>query len=57
MVTTAAYPAHPILKGHICVQCGGELFVGLSQSGTVNIDYVYLQPGEWGRFKGLPVKL
>ncbi len=35
------------------IRCAGELRVGVE--GSVNIDFVYLQPGSWGRFKGLPV--
>ena len=42
-------------KAHICVKCGGEFVVSLKQDGTVNIDFVFLQPGVWGRYKGLPV--
>lgn len=40
---------------HICVECGGQFFVGLSSPGSANVDYVFLQPGEWGRFNGLQV--
>ena len=42
---------------HVCVSCGGQFQVGLQDSpgATVQIDYVYLQPGDWGRFAGLPV--
>lgn len=40
---------------HICVRCGGQFVLALETPGTVNLDYVYLSPGEWGRFKGLPV--
>ena len=43
--------------GHICVQCGGELLVGLNGAGSVNLDFVYLQPGTWGRVGDLPVLL
>ena len=35
--------------GHICIKCAGELYIG-STRGSVHIDYVYLQPGQWGRF-------
>lgn len=38
---------------HICVQCGGELLVGVQGVGDANVDYVFLQPGTWGRFQGL----
>ena len=41
--------------GHVCVRCGAEFVVGLRSPGDVSIDYVVLQPGEWGRFGGLPV--
>eukprot|EP00729_Bicosta_minor_P005274 gene5274-28010_t len=37
-------------QGHICIRCGGEFVVGLETPGTVNIDYVFLQPGAWGRW-------
>ena len=47
--------------GHSCVRCAGQFGVGASGgvgggAGTVDIDYVVLQPGEWGRFNGLPVR-
>ena len=41
--------------GHVCVSCGAEFQVGLAAPGEVNIDYVYFQPGEWGRVNGLGV--
>ena len=34
----------------------GRLSISLRQPGTVDLGYVFLQPGEWGRFKGLPVR-
>ena len=40
---------------HVCIKCAGQLFIGLAQPGAVAVDFVYLEPGEWGRFKGLPV--
>ena len=42
-------------KAHICVKCGGEFEIALAKPGTVNVDFVFLQPGSWGRYKGLPV--
>lgn len=42
-------------QGHICVQCGGEIFVGLAGTGSANFDFVYLQPGSWGRFANQPI--
>ena len=41
---------------HVCIKCGGQFTVALVSNGKeaqANIDYVVLQPGEWGRFKGL----
>jgi alpha-L-arabinofuranosidase len=46
---------HGSTSGHVCVRCGGEFAVGLSAPGDALIDFVFLQPGEWGRYKGLPV--
>ena len=44
-------------QGHICIRCGGEFVVGLETPGTVNIDYVFLQPGAWGRWgTGGPIR-
>jgi alpha-L-arabinofuranosidase len=34
----------------------GRLAVVLRQPGAVVLGHVFLQPGEWGRFKGLPVR-
>eukprot|EP00051_Salpingoeca_urceolata_P021197 m.328061 g.328061 ORF g.328061 m.328061 type:complete len:807 (-) comp19750_c0_seq31:149-2569(-) len=33
---------------HICVRCSGQVTIGLASKGSVNIDYVFLQPGAWG---------
>ena len=41
--------------GHICVRCGGQLAIGLSSPGDVLLDFVWLQPGPWGRLGALPV--
>jgi len=35
---------------------GGRFSIRLKQPGGIEIGYVFLQPGEWGRFKGLPVR-
>jgi alpha-L-arabinofuranosidase len=35
----------------------GRFTIKLTGPGTVNIGYVYLEPGAWGRFQGLPVRL
>ena len=43
--------------GSICVRCGGEFIVGLAgpAGAVVNVGYVFLSPGAWGTFSGLPV--
>jgi hypothetical protein len=48
--------AHPpnTAQGHICIKCGGEFVIGLTDPGTVHVDYVYLQPGAAGRFGAGP---
>jgi hypothetical protein len=43
--------------GHVCVRCAGQVAVGLTSEGTVNLGYLFLQPGSWGRFQDLPVRL
>ncbi len=30
--------------------------LALAKPGTVDVGYAFLQPGEWGRFKGLPIR-
>ena len=42
---------------HICIRCSGQFVVALMSpsAGPIHVDYVYLVPGEWGRFQGLPV--
>lgn len=34
----------------------GRLAITLREPGTVVLGYAFLQPGSWGRFKGLPVR-
>jgi hypothetical protein len=34
----------------------GRLAITLRQPGRATIGYAFLQPGEWGRFRGLPVR-
>ncbi len=34
----------------------GRLVIALKEGGAVDLGYVFLQPGEWGRFKGLQVR-
>lgn len=35
---------------------GGRFAITLKEPGSVVVGYAALQPGEWGRFKGLPVR-
>jgi alpha-L-arabinofuranosidase len=35
---------------------GGRFAIKLKAPGSICIGYAFLQPGEWGRFKGLPVR-
>ena len=43
--------------GSVCVKCGGEFFVGLAgpAGAEIHVGYVYLSPGAWGTYAGLPV--
>ena len=34
----------------------GRMTVELRGAGTADLGYAYLQPGEWGRYKGLPIR-
>ena len=34
----------------------GRMTVELRGAGTVDLGYAFMQPGEWGRYKGLPVR-
>jgi hypothetical protein len=34
----------------------GRFSIKLKQAGAITVGYAFLQPGEWGRFKGLPVR-
>ena len=42
--------------GHACVRCAGQFSLGLASAGRVDLDYVWLQPGAWGRVGDLPVR-
>jgi len=35
----------------------GKFCISLTEPGSVVVGYAFLQPGQWGRFKGLPVRL
>jgi hypothetical protein len=37
-------------------QSSARLTLALAKPGTVDLGYAFLQPGEWGRFKGLPIR-
>jgi hypothetical protein len=46
---------------HVCIQCGGQVTVALvapadGSAAEANVNYVVLQAGEWGRFKGLDAR-
>eukprot|EP01051_Picozoa_sp_SAG22_P021145 SAG22_NODE_4553_length_1236_cov_1.618294_1_plen_116_part_10 len=43
--------------GHTCVKCGGQFKIALTAPGKLLVNYVFLQPGQWGRVPGLPVLL
>jgi len=34
----------------------GRFAIALKQPGSIVVGYAFLQPGEWGRFKGLPLR-
>jgi alpha-L-arabinofuranosidase len=42
---------------HVCVRCGGQFSITLVAGGFAYVSFASLQPGEWGRYKGLPVRL
>lgn len=42
--------------GHACVRCSAQFELRLASVGSVDFDYVVLQPGAWGRLNELPVK-
>lgn len=42
--------------GHACIRCAGEFQLALVTTGIVDLDYVVLQPGPWGRVGELGVK-
>jgi hypothetical protein len=49
-----------VARDHLCVRCGGEVLIGLEatqqQGGSIaHVDFIFVQPGPWGRFKNLPV--
>ena len=43
------------LKSNATVE-RGRFAISLKQPGSVELGYAFLQPGEWGRYKGLPVR-
>jgi alpha-L-arabinofuranosidase len=34
----------------------GRFAITLQRPGAITVDYAFLQPGDWGRFRGLPVR-
>ena len=51
-----ATPPPSLGAGHACQRCGGEISFGLSEPGSVEVDFAALHPGDWGRFAGLEVR-
>lgn len=47
----------PAFYDYTCIKCGGELSYGLSAPGTIWVGYARLEPGSWGRFAGLPIRI
>lgn len=47
--------SHSTSPTHPCIRCGGQIVVSLAGAGEVWVNYVFVQPGEWGRFAGLQV--
>ena len=43
------------LTAHTSVD-GGRFSIKLKKPGAITLGYAFLQPGEWGRFHGLPVR-
>ena len=37
-------------------ELAGRFTIKLKKAGSVDVGYAFLQPGDWGRFKGLPVR-
>eukprot|EP01052_Picozoa_sp_SAG31_P040220 SAG31_NODE_5774_length_2332_cov_2.833856_3_plen_440_part_00 len=50
-VDCASWPRAGAFDSHTCQRCGGELRVGLASRGAVNLGYVSLMPGAWGRVR------
>lgn len=52
----AAPPNSMAAQGHVCIKCAGEFVVGIGseEGGSANVDYVFLSPGPWGRYKSGP---
>ena len=46
-------------KEHACIQCSGQFSLGVQLAGAAALEFgtVHLQPGQWGRLPGLPVRL
>jgi hypothetical protein len=42
---------------YVCIKCGGELSYSLAAPGAVWFGYARLEPGTWGRFGGLPLRI
>ena len=42
-------------EGDDCRACGGALTFEVVEGAAVDLDFVLLMPGPWGRYKGLPL--
>jgi hypothetical protein len=47
--------SHQRWDAHMCMECGGQFSIGLTAAGSARFGAIMLQPGQWGRLRGLPV--
>ncbi len=55
-VTGSEWARYPFALTPAEADRAGRFAVKLAQAGSVAVGYVFLQPGDWGRYKGLPVR-
>lgn len=53
---TGEYERIPFVLTPNEVDPNGHFAITLKQPGSVTVGYAFLQPGEWGRYKGLPIR-
>jgi alpha-L-arabinofuranosidase len=56
VVADGTYRAYPFTITPASGDARGRFAISLKGPGTVTVGYAFLQPGDWGRFKGLPVR-